>query len=214
MKRTFSREYWFLLGGWLAFVLLSIGAGAAADWVREGGAALDRFQDAPEAANWITSALDALSSAFGALSGAALGIVAIRYWVGPCALIFSLHTIRILASSLPAAVSGGAPVVLGMIAALALTLVMLFGLSKFFYLLFRGREGAVVLAMLLLPFLLKTVWILVAWETPAGVDLNCGGEILERAKEALLSGAAYALLYLCLRSRRLQGEPAVSNHEE
>lgn len=80
MKRTFSRDYWFLLGSWLIFSVLQLVAAVLSGQVQSADA-FGRFQDPAAAASFLQEALSILSSACSALSGAALGLIALRYWL-------------------------------------------------------------------------------------------------------------------------------------
>ena len=93
MKRTFSRDYWFLLGSWLIFSVLQLVAAVLSGQVQSADA-FGRFQDPAAAASFLQEALSILSSACSALSGAALGLIALRYWLKPYLLAFCFSSGR------------------------------------------------------------------------------------------------------------------------
>ena len=89
MKKTFSREYWFLVSCWAVFTLLGLAAGALGGMSPDSGA-LWRFKDPVMAYTGVQTAAAVLLSAANALSGAAAGMIAIRYWVKPYLLLWLL----------------------------------------------------------------------------------------------------------------------------
>ena len=89
MKKTFSREYWFLVSCWAVFTLLGLAAGALGGLSPDSGA-LWRFKDPVMAYTGVQTAAAVLLSAANALSGAAAGMIAIRYWVKPYLLLWLL----------------------------------------------------------------------------------------------------------------------------
>ena len=176
MKRSFSREYWFLLSSWVVFTLLGMLFGLLSDWVWKGEPEfLNRFTSPSDAASIIGSLFLELSRAFPVLAGAVLGIVVIRYWVLPCGVLFFLQWLRIFCFSLSSTVNSGLLKVVWTALTPALSLVLLFWAAKGLYLLYRGREWAVALTFVLLNFLIGLIGLL--------LTLGVGGEqlVLERA---------------------------------
>ena len=79
----------------------------------------------------------------------------------------------------------------------ALSLVALFGIAKGLYLFFRSREWAVALSLVLLDFLVGVLGLLLA-SIPAGSGWRWDEQLLGLVKDAILTGVAYGLLYLCI----------------
>lgn len=219
MKRSFSREYWFLLSIWVVFTLLGMLFGLLSDWVWKGEPEfLNRFTSPSDAASIIGSFFLELSRAFPVLAGAVLGIVAIRYWVLPCGVLFFLQWLRIFCFSLPSAVNSGLLKVVWTALIPALSLVLLFWAAKGLYLLYRGREWAVALTIVLLVFAVETIPLVIS--PTSNIDFVVRSrikEIFSHVAQAILSGAAYALLYRCMCSRwfqRLAAEPETAQDEK
>ena len=217
MKRSFSREYWFLLSSWVVFTLLGRLFGLLSEWVWKGEPEfLNRCTSPSDAASIIGSLFLELSRAFPVLAGAVLGIVVIRYWVLPCGVLFFLQWLRIFCFSLSSTVNSGLLKVVWTALTPALSLVLLFWAAKGLYLLYRGREWAVALTFVLLNFLIGLIGLLLTLGS-AGNSWSWKEHLLGLVENALLSGAAYALLYCCLRSRwfqRLAAEPETAQDEK
>ena len=218
MKRSFSREYWFLLGSWVGFTLLGMLFGLLSDWVWKGEPEfLNRFTSPSDAASIIGSFFLELSRAFPVLAGAVLVIVAIRYWVLPCGVLFFLQWLRIFCLSLSSTAGQGLWEVIWVALVGVLSLALLFGVSKGLYLLYRGREWAVALTIVLLVFAVETIPLVIS--PTSNIDFVVRSrikEIFSHVAQAILSGAAYALLYRCMCSRwfqRLTAEPETAQDE-
>ncbi len=106
MKKTFSREYWFLVSCWAVFTLLGLAAGALGGLSPDSGA-LWRFKDPVMAYTGVQTAAAVLLSAANALSGAAAGMIAIRYWVKPYLLLWLLMLVWDAGTVWPALIRSG-----------------------------------------------------------------------------------------------------------
>ena len=198
MRRSFSREYWFLLicGG--IFTLLGLASGAGSGWVVSTG---------PDN-QWLASVLSAFAAAMRLLIGAVLGIAAIRHGIKPYLLLVVVHVLYSLCLSLTSWLNSGLPYALWLLALSILSPLLLFAAAKGLYHLFRGREWLVALGMVLLIFIVRLVAVL-TMDIPSG-EWSQGRYfyLLDIIKDTLLSGACYALLYLCIRRWLASASPA------
>ncbi len=182
MKRTFSREYGFLLGCWAVFAALSFVLGYIA----------------PGLTGVYVYVIDAGTAACQALSAAALGILAIRYGLKPYLVAYLAVLVWYLGTGVPQAFqpanSAPAWAIIGAeVLDLVLTGAITFVLAKVFYRLLGGKEWAVALLLVVFFFLVGFLSGLVS----GGFDLLVA-TLLREAETAVLSGAAYALLYFCV----------------
>lgn len=199
MKKGWTRDYWFLLGVWVLFTVLQILAVALS--VRSQDLApFFRFRDPIAGAEALGTALQILASACAALSGAAVGIVAIRHGIRPVLLVYLLILLFRVAPqwrSFPA----GSLWLMGLsLLSLLVTGAVTFALAKGLYRLYRGRERAVALS--LAAFAAAAELAVLLWRffrAPAEVEPNLAAGLLRLLKDALLSAASYLLLYVCIR---------------
>ena len=201
MKRTFSREYWFLLGCWAVFSILGLVAGMLGAQAA-GIEPFWRFEDPAAAASVMRGALSVLSAACSALSGAAMGILAIRYWIKPYLLAWLLVLVWQAGISWPGLIrSGGIGYVLLSLVSLVLGGGLTFGLAKGLYRLLKGREWAVALVLVALGTAVRLISLLVTLQNiPTYVETTLAADSrLSLLRETLLSAASYILLYLCIR---------------
>lgn len=200
MKKTFSREYWFLMSCWAVFTLLQLAAGALGGLSPDSGV-LWRFKDPAMAFSGVQAAMAVLRSASAALSGAAAGIIAIRYWVKPYLLLWLLMLLWEAGTAWPSLIRNGSVGYAGLaLLTLLLSGAVIFGIAKGLYRLLKGREWAVALVLLLLDAAVQLAGLLAAIrQTPAYVELPAAPQVWNLVKDTLLRAAAYALLFLCVR---------------
>ena len=215
MKKTFSREYWFLVSCWAVFTLLGLAAGALGGLSPDSGA-LWRFKDPVMAYTGVQTAAAVLLSAANALSGAAAGMIAIRYWVKPYLLLWLLMLVWNAGTVWPALIRSGGIGYAGLaLLSLLLSGAVTFCLAKGLYRLLKGREWAVALTLVLLGAALQLTSLLTAiGRTPAYVDVPIAPRVGALIKDTLLSVAAYALLFLCIQQWWERGARAATGELE
>lgn len=200
MKRTFSRDYWFLLGSWFIFSVLQLVA-AVLSGQAQNLDAFGRFQDPVAAASFLQEALSVLASACSALSGAALGLIALRYWLKPYLLAYLLVLVWQAGTLWPAIIrsSGVGYAGLYLLFLVIISAAVDFGISKGLYLLLKGREWAAALLVVALNAAFRLITLLVNFSNiPAYVEVSLSPSLWNLLGETLLSAASYLLLLFCV----------------
>ena len=194
LKKGFTREYWFLLGCWALFSVLGILVTSLSSQSM-GLEPLWRFQDPAAGASGLKAVLSVLSSACFTLSGAALGVIAIRCWIKPVLLAYLLLLLWQAVTLWPSLRQGG----LGYAALMLLTLLLrggiTFVLAKLLYRLLKGREWAVALVVVALSAAAGLVRLLYAYgRAPSAIEIQMAPSLLKLLKDTLLSAVSYCLL--------------------
>ena len=199
MKRTFSRDYWFLLGSWLIFSVLQLVAAVLSGQVQNADA-FGRFQDPAAAASFLQEALSILSSACSALSGAALGLIALRYWLKPYLLAYLLLLVWQAGTLWPDLIRSSGVGYVGLyLLSWAISAAVNFGISKGLYLLLKGREWAAALLVVALHAAYRLIALLVNLSNiPAYVEVSLSPSLWNLLGNTLLSAVSYLLLLFCV----------------